>query len=73
MKYFLIAVFLSVTLPVYIPDRHENNIKNKYWSTVVRWWSGLYVWRGDPGYPETQITEGKLCDVDNIQKIITQR
>lgn len=36
---------------------------------VVPWWSGLYVWIGDPDYLEIQITEGKLRDIDNIQKI----
>jgi hypothetical protein len=39
---------------------------------VAPWWSGLYVWIGDPHYLEIQITEGKPCDIDNIQKIITQ-
>jgi len=50
----------------------KSNIKNKYWSTVVPWWSGLYVWMSDPDYPEIQISEGKLHDIDNIKEIITQ-
>jgi len=32
----------------------------------------MYVWIGDLDYLEIQITEGELCDIDNIQRIITQ-
>ena len=26
------------------------------------------MWMGDPDYPEIQITEGKLRDIDNVKK-----